>query len=99
MWFSDIMNLTQRFPLCDKSYGAVRCGFEKSEILRWGSVRLFEKRKDTGAVRFCDMSYGPVRFGSVPCWVNYFLRPVSNPRKENRTSHAFFMVPRTYKPY
>ena len=63
-----------------KSYGPVLCGFRKSEIVRCGSVRIsgivgivyptvrfgavLKNRYSHSAIRFCDLSYGPVRFGS-----------------------------------
>ena len=49
-----------------KSYGPVRCGFEKSEILRCGSVRLSDIVNSTvrfGAVLKNWKSYGAVRCG------------------------------------
>ena len=51
-----------------KSYGPVRCGFKKSEILRCGSVRFSYIVKPTvrcGAVFKGQKSYGAVRCGAV----------------------------------
>ena len=62
--------------VCDISYSAVRGGFQKSEILRCGSVRFsnigkatvrfgadLETRKSNGAVRLVLKSYGAVLCG------------------------------------
>ena len=46
-----------------KSYGPVRCGFQKSKILRCGSVRLSGIVNPT--VRFGFEIYPTVRFGAV----------------------------------
>ena len=46
-----------------KSYGPVRCGFEKAEILRCGSVRFSDVGDPT--VRFGAVIYPTVRFGTV----------------------------------
>ena len=46
-----------------KSYGPVRCGFKKAEILRWGSVRFSDIVNPT--VRFGAVIYPTVRFGAV----------------------------------
>ena len=77
--FLKIENPTVRFGAVlrkRKSYGAVRCGFKKAEILRCGSVRfsdivnptvrfgaVFKNRKCYGAVRCFHVSYGAVRCG------------------------------------
>ena len=61
-----------------KSDGPVRCGFEKAEILRWGSVRFSDIVNPTarcgavlwyiircGSARLCKNGYPTVRFGAV----------------------------------
>ena len=45
------------------SYGAIRCGLKKAEILRCGSVRFSDIRKPT--VRFGAVIYPTGRFGAV----------------------------------
>ena len=45
-----------------KSYGPVRCGFKKAEILRCGSVRFSDVNP---TVRFDAVIYPTVRFGAV----------------------------------
>ena len=63
-----IGNFTVRFGAvfryC-KSYGAVRCGFQKSVILRYGSVRL-SNIVNPRTVRLGAVIYRTVRFGAVP---------------------------------
>ena len=46
-----------------KSYGPVRCGFKKAEILRCGSVRFSDIINPTA--RFGAVIYPTVRFGAV----------------------------------
>ena len=50
---------------CDISYGVGWCGFQKSGILRCGSVRFSDIVNPT--VRFGAVMYRTVRFGAVPC--------------------------------
>ena len=66
MRFSKIENPTVRFGAIFKNrkcYGAVRCGFQKSKILRSGSVRFSKIVNAT--VRFGAFMYPTVRFGTV----------------------------------
>ena len=50
---------------CDISYGVIRCGFQKSGILRCGLVRFSDIVNRT--VRFgAAVMYRTVRFGAVP---------------------------------
>ena len=66
MRFSDIVNPAVRFGVVlknRKSYGAVRCRFQKAGILRCGSVRFSDVVNPT--VRFGAVIDRTVRFGSV----------------------------------
>ena len=72
-----MMNPTVRFGAVfnnRKSYRAVWCGYGKTESLR--------------AVRFCDVSYGPVRFDSVPRRIVFCYGAVSIPEgKKSYNTH------------
>ena len=79
------------------SYGEVRCGFQKSGILRLRFGAVFRHCKSYGAVRCCDISYGAIRRGSPLNGFFYGAAPLSVGKI---VQHRFFSTVRPMnKPY
>ena len=79
------------------SYDAVRCVFQKSGILRCGSVRFSEIANLICAVRCCDKSYCAVRCGSPLNGFCYGAGPI--PVGKTVRNRFFSTVHRMNKPY